>query len=182
MQFNTIEFILFFFITVAVYFVIPKKLRTIFLLIASYYFYMSWEPGYALLIGFSTLVSYFSALFIEKCRTSRDKPILTICILINLTILVVYKYGNFILDSINTLLNAFRLRSVQSHLDLLLPIGISFYTFQIIGYVIDVYRQEIPAEKNLIRYACTFPSFRSCWRDPSPVPRTFSRRSENCRI
>lgn len=153
MQFNTIEFILFFFITVAVYFVIPKKLRTIFLLIASYCFYMSWEPGYALLIGFSTLVSYFSALFIEKYRTSKDKPILTICILINLTILVVYKYGNFILDSINTLLNAFRLRSVQSHLDLLLPIGISFYTFQIIGYVIDVYRREIPAEKNLIRYA-----------------------------
>lgn len=98
-------------------------------------------------------MTYFAAILIEKYRTAKDKPILSVCIVLVLLILIVYKYGNFILDSVNLLLHALRFQTIQSHLDLLLPIGISFYTFQIIGYLVDVYRGDIPAEKNLVRYA-----------------------------
>lgn len=154
---------LFFPIVVAIYFVLPKKMRCVWLLVASYYFYMSWNPQYALLIGISTVVTFLCGIGIEKikCRSeeslrvgrSRAGHVLLIALVINLLILIVFKYGNFILEVIGGVLRIFHAGNFQGRMNLLLPVGISFYTFQALGYVIDVYRGRIKAEKNLIRYA-----------------------------
>ena len=132
----------------------------VWLLIASYYFYMSWNPVYALLIAGSTLVTFTSGILIERCSRAEysqnnhyKKIILILCLIINLGILIVFKYGNFLIDSINEVLNVFHITAISRHFDLLLPVGISFYTFQALGYIIDVYRNDVEAEKNIIRYA-----------------------------
>lgn len=168
MQFNSIEFMYFFSIVVFLYFVMPKKLRTVWLLISSYYFYMSWNAQYAILIGGSTVITYIGGLimsdtmhqkFERKGWIAKDrKPVvkkiaMASCILINLGILAVFKYGNFFIESINAVLSICHLSVIPRKFDLLLPVGISFYTFQALGYVIDVYRGDIKAEKNFIRYA-----------------------------
>lgn len=159
MQFNSFDFMLFFPVVLAVYFLIPTKGRNIWLLLASYYFYMSWSPKYALLIGFSTIVTYVCGILIEKWREagnigrSRIKWLLIFGITINLMILAVFKYGNFALESVDMLLRRMHIATIDSRLNLLLPVGISFYTFQALGYVIDVWRGEIKAEKSIVKYA-----------------------------
>lgn len=160
MQFNSLDFMLFFPIVLFLYFFIPRRLRMVWLLIASYYFYMSWNAEYAVLIGGSTIITYVSALLLEKINADAGKHthfkrvmLLVCCIVINLGILGVFKYGNFAIDSLNILLKQFRISTVEKRFDLLLPVGISFYTFQALGYIIDVYRGEIKAERNILRYA-----------------------------
>ena len=166
MQFNSVQFMFFFPAVCAVYFVVPKKLRVAWLLACSYVFYMAWNVKYAALMATSTLATYLSglALGVEDKRTvpaaSSDGPrmslrqaqgpsmakkraILSLCIVFNLAILAVFKYGNMILATIHS----------TRTLDLLLPVGISFYTFQALGYIIDVYRGDTKTEKNLLRYA-----------------------------
>lgn len=126
-----------------------------FLLLASYYFYMNWEPVYALLILFSTATTYGCGLLVEKYaeNKSRKKWFLVINLLINLGILFVFKYFNFINDSVFGLMEWLGIRWQVPNLKLLLPVGISFYTFQAIGYSIDVYRGTIKAEHNFGLYA-----------------------------
>lgn len=156
MQFNSINFMIFFPIVIAVYFIIPRKLRSIWLLLASYYFYMSWNAKYALLIGFSTIVTYFTARAIEGVDNNDKrlrKEILIAGIVINLAILIIFKYADFAIDTVDAVMNRIGLTGIDYRLNLLLPVGISFYTFQAIGYVIDVYRGETVAETNIIRYA-----------------------------
>ncbi len=151
---------IFFPVVLALYFVIPKKARTVWLLLASYYFYMSWNAKYAVLIGFSTLLTYGSGILMDgladrKVRDvqGRKKLILAVCILLNLGILAVFKYGNFTIESVNKILNILHIRVIEGRFNLLLPVGISFYTFQALGYIVDVYRGDVKAEKNLLRYA-----------------------------
>lgn len=160
MQFNSVDFMIFFPIILAIYFIIPKKIRSIWLLVASYYFYMSWNAQYAILIGSSTLITYFSGLLMEKFDSEgagnsrvRKKITMILCAVINLCILAVFKYSNFVIDTINSLLNVLHIAVIDKKIDLLLPVGISFYTFQALGYIIDVYRGDIDAERNLFRYA-----------------------------
>lgn len=154
MQFNSLSFMIFFPIVTALYFVIPKKLRSIWLLIASYYFYMNWNPKYALLMGFSTVVTYAVAILVEKKEDEKTKKALLLAgLLINLSILVLFKYANFVIETVDFISTKLQLGSVDYRLNLLLPVGISFYTFQALGYVIDVYRGEVKAEKNFITYA-----------------------------
>lgn len=160
MQFNSIDFMLFFPIVLAVYFIIPKKLRAVWLLIASYYFYMSWNAKYAILIGGSTVITYLSGLMIARINRSDDDAsykkkrwVMIVCIVINLGILALFKYMNFAIESINDILSVLNIRIIERRIDLLLPVGISFYTFQALGYIIDVYRGDIEEEKNFIRYA-----------------------------
>ena len=124
------------------------------MLIASYYFYMSWNAKYVFLIFITTFTSYLCAILIEK-KPEHKKLILTITLLVCLGILFVFKYFNFFFESINYLLGN-KLHSVT--LNLLLPVGISFYTFQTLSYCIDVYRGNISAEKHFGYYA-TFVSF-----------------------
>ncbi|MBP5597432.1 MAG: MBOAT family protein [Pseudobutyrivibrio sp.] len=161
MQFNSVDFLCFFPIVVAIYFIIPKKLRTVWLLIASYYFYMSWNAIYAFLIGGSTVITYVSAILFDYYNIHNTKGnsllkkriVMIACIFINLGILFLFKYGNFIIGTINSVLSPLHIAEINYRFTFLLPVGISFYTFQALGYIIDVYRGDVEVEKNLIRYA-----------------------------
>lgn len=115
---------------------------------------MNWKPVYAILIFTSTLVTWLCGILLEKSETRQKKRMfLTLSLLINFGILFVFKYFNFINDSVFQLLDLAGLRWPVPNLDLLLPVGISFYTFQAVGYTIDVYRGDLKAEKNLGIYA-----------------------------
>lgn len=157
MQFNSLEFMIFFPIMLTVYFIIPRKLRELWLLAASYYFYMSWNPRYAVLIGISTLLTYAGGILIEKYRRVRAanicSAVLALCLTANLLILAVFKYGGFVLENIARFPGGAWAAEAGRHFDLLLPVGISFYTFQALGYIIDVYRGDVQAERNIVRYA-----------------------------
>lgn len=160
MLFNSFEFLIFFPIVLLVYFIIPKKLRYIWLLVASYYFYMGWNAKYALLLLASTVVTWISSLLLEKFEgMDNDKKVLykkltaATCLLINLGILGFFKYFDFILDNINACVVRLGGTALTNHFDVLLPVGISFYTFQALSYTIDVYRGDIKAERNIFKYA-----------------------------
>lgn len=152
MLFNSYSFMLFFPIVLCIYFVIPKKARHLWLLVASYYFYMGWNAKYALLIAASTIITYLGGLFIAR-RKEKKKCCLIGVICINLLILFFFKYYDFALDNINRILSFAGAGTIRRKFDVLLPVGISFYTFQALGYIIDVYRGTIQAEKNFFRYA-----------------------------
>lgn len=151
MLFNSIEFLLFFPVVCLLYAVIPKKMRYLWLLAASYFFYMCWNAKYALLIAASTLVTWLSGLVLA--RGQHRKLVVATSFLINLGILGVFKYADFFFANLNWLLGHAGLELVNKPFDFVLPVGISFYTFQALGYTVDVYRGEIPPEKNLLRYA-----------------------------
>ncbi len=160
MLFNSIHFLLFFPIVCLLYFVFPHKIRWVWLLVASYYFYMSWNPQYALLIAFSTVVTYASGLLIEKANQKETKTSIKIkklwvslSFIINLAILFFFKYFPFALSNINAVLAQIGITAISPTFDVLLPVGISFYTFQALSYTMDVYRKEVSAEKNLLKYA-----------------------------
>ena len=162
MLFNSLQFLIFLPIVVAVYYLIPRPAKHLWLLAASYYFYMCWNAAYALLMLLSTAVTYLCGLGLDalgrrelpalkKLRLRRT--VLWASLLINLAILFFFKYFNFAIDSLNTLLIHVGFQLNRPSFDVLLPVGISFYTFQALGYTIDVYRGDIYAEKNFFRYA-----------------------------
>lgn len=159
MLFNSYSFFVFFPIVVVVYFLLPKRVSYLWLLTASYYFYMGWNAKYALLLLLSTAITYISGIVIQWLNDNRPEKIeakkwvVVGCIVANLAILFFFKYFNFTIESINAVLDHTSLPTVNTSLDVLLPVGISFYTFQALGYTVDVYRREIEAEKNFFRYA-----------------------------
>ena len=162
MLFNSIDFLIFFPIVVTVYFVIPQKVKTIWLLAARYYFYMSWNAKYAILIITSTIITYVSGLLIEKVKRAELealrkekylKAVVACSFILNLGILFYFKYINFALNTLGKLLGLLRISVKMPAFDILLPVGISFYTFQALSYTMDVYRGEIYAEKNFLKYA-----------------------------
>lgn len=154
MLFNSLKFLLFFPIVCALYWALPQRYRNGMLLIASYYFYMNWEPVYALLIFFSTVTTWGASLMIDNESDNRRRKLwLGGCVAVNIGILFVFKYFNFITESVFDLLNLTGLRLEVPRFDLLLPVGISFYTFQAIGYIIDVSRGTVKPTHNLARYA-----------------------------
>lgn len=154
MLFNSVDFLIFFPIVVLIYFVVPKKLRYIWLLAASYYFYMCWNVKYALLLLASTLTTWLAGWLIQSLEKPVWKKISVAgCIVINLAILFFFKYLGFFVDTCNRILSMCNLQLMEKPFDVLLPVGISFYTFQALGYIIDVYRGRIEAEKNPLRYA-----------------------------
>ncbi|MDE6720981.1 MAG: MBOAT family protein [Bacteroidaceae bacterium] len=154
MLFNSLAFLFFFPAVALLYWLLPTKMRNGMLLISSYYFYMNWDPVYALLILFSTATTWMCSMGISKSKKqSRKKVFLSVCLVCNLAILIIYKYLNFFTESVFQAFNLFGLRMDIPHFNLLLPVGISFYTFQAIGYTIDVYRKTIEPEKNFFTYA-----------------------------
>lgn len=160
MIFNSYDFMIFFPIVILVYFVIPKKIRYIWLLIASYYFYMGWNAKYALLLLASTLVTWASGLVMEWIDSKQadngdkyKKLAVAGSFIINLGILGFFKYFDFVIDNINAILGRVGISALHTEFNILLPVGISFYTFQALSYTVDVYRGEITAEKNPFRYA-----------------------------
>ena len=162
MLFNSLQFLGFFPGICLFYWflnsILPQKHRLIvcnmLLLVGSYYFYMCWQPKYALLLLLSTSVTYCSAILIENSVSNRAKKIwLTSAIILNLAILFFYKYYAFAADSITALLSSMGIAINIPGFDILLPVGISFYIFQALGYSIDVYRGNVRAERNFFTYA-----------------------------
>lgn len=159
MLFNSVEFLLFFPAVVILYFSISYKYRWIILTAASYYFYMCWKAEYILLIIASTLINYYSGLAIEKSNPKKlKKTILIINLIINLGTLFAFKYLNFFSASVQKVLNLFNIFYNNPSLNILLPVGISFYTFIALSYIIDVYRGVRKAE-NHIGYFASYLSF-----------------------
>lgn len=152
MLFNSYQFMLFFPCVLAVYFIVPRKVRYIWLLIASYYFYMGWNAKYALLIACSTIVTFLSGIGLEKLP-KRKKWIVAACFFVNIGILFFFKYFDFAWTNIGKIMGLLGAELIDKPFDVLLPVGISFYTFQALGYTVDVYRGTIKAEKNILRYA-----------------------------
>lgn len=158
MVFTSFHFLLFFPIVVAAYFIMPERFRQYWLLVASYYFYMSWNAKYAILILCSTFLTYICGIILENHKQGSDKGIhpkaaLAMCISINLLILFVFKYLNFAVESVADIMGSVGIAINAPHFDIILPVGISFYTFQALGYAIDVYRGDIKAERNFFKYA-----------------------------
>lgn len=159
MLFNSFGFAIFLAIVFILYWGLPHKYRWILMLIASYYFYMSWNAKYVVIILFTTIISYLAAIFLERQNSREKKGIVLVCVaIICLGILFFFKYFNFVSTSLSYALAGFTIPTNQLTHKLLLPVGISFYTFQTLSYVIDVYRGKINAEKHFGYYA-TFISF-----------------------
>lgn len=157
MLFNSAQYLVFFPVVVLLYFAFPHKLRNGWLLLVSYFFYMQWNAKYAVLLFISTLITYISGLCIEKARNNQKllgaKLSVAASFILNIGILVFFKYSNFIIENINRLYGLLGREGGIQELDILLPVGISFYIFQALSYTMDVYRGKIKATKNLFRYA-----------------------------
>ena len=146
MLFTSISFLYYFLpITLILYFIVPKKYKNVILLVSSLLFYFYGEPIYVFLMIAEILIAYFGALLIDKYK---DKTILIILLMIHISLLFIFKYTDFILTNINNIFNA-----NINLLKLALPIGISFYTFQIISYEVDVYKKKVSVQKNIINLA-----------------------------
>ena len=156
MLFNSIEFLLFFPAVVLLYYAIPGKLRVFWILLTSYLFYMNWNPAYALLLLFSTAVTFLFGLLIGKRRTKEKaaaeagRPIhqlskvwVGVSFAVNLAILFFYKYFDFTVDNLNVIRGWMGLAPVTPGFDVLLPVGISFFLFQSLSYTIDIYRGSL---------------------------------------
>lgn len=159
MLFNSFHFLVFLPIVVGLYYALPQKFRWFLLLIASYYFYMSWKAEYIILIVASTLVDFCAGLAIENADSKKRKKLwLFLSLFVNLGLLFTFKYWDFFNESIRDTLNLFSIQFDPSTLKLLLPVGISFYTFQTLSYTIDIYYGKIKPIKHIGIFA-TYVSF-----------------------
>ena len=162
MLFNSFRFLIFFPAAVCSYYILPSKIRHLWLLFLSYFFYMCWNAKYALLLLTSTVITYLSGRLLDRVgRSSRPesakrllgKGIVAGSFLSNLGILFYFKYINFALELLSQLMGLLHIQLNVPVFDIILPVGISFYTFQALSYTMDVYRGEIYAERNFFRYA-----------------------------
>ncbi len=161
MQFDSFDFLIFFPIVCFLYYAIPYRFRHIFLLVASYYFYMCWNPKYALLMLISTVITYLSGILLHRAnqitQAGKREKYRKLCVFAsfasNLAILFFFKYFDFLINSINRVLAYTHVSLINVTFDVVLPVGISFYTFQALSYTVDVYRGDIYREKNFLKYA-----------------------------
>ena len=152
MLFQSFGFLIFFPLVVLLYYVLPRKFRAPWLLLASCFYYVCWDWRYLGFLLFSTLSTWAAGRALGAGK-GKKKLILALCLAVNLGILAVFKYARFAVGTVNLLLARAGLRAVPDGFSLLLPVGISFYTLQVSGYLIDVYRGKLPPEKNLLTYA-----------------------------
>ncbi|MBI4550482.1 MAG: MBOAT family protein [Candidatus Omnitrophica bacterium] len=154
MVFNSFEFVFFFVLVYALYRVLGRRLQNRMLLAASYVFYGAWDWRFLGLLWLTTAVDYACGILIERAENpSRRKLVLTLSLAANLCVLGFFKYFNFFTDNLLTLAEAAGFPLDAPTLQIILPVGISFYTFQSMSYTIDVYRRDIRAEKNLADFA-----------------------------
>ena len=154
MIFNSVHFIFFFIATTILYYALPHRFRWAFLLAISCYFYMVFRPIYILILAGTIVVDYVAGLFLESTTNPRRKKIFLVAsIIANVGVLAVFKYYNFINDNLTELLGVFHLKNEIPMLRILLPIGLSFHTFQAMSYTIEVYRGKQQAEKHFGMYA-----------------------------
>lgn len=154
MSFDTIQFLAFLLITFCIYWLLPHRFRWILLLVSSSYFYMQWKAKYIIWIFFTMMISYVLGIIIDSADSQRKRKVcLVLACILCLSVLFVFKYFNFFVESIGMITHFWGIEISQFMLPLILPVGISFYTFQTLGYVIDIYRGDIHAEKHFGNYA-----------------------------
>jgi len=155
MLYNSFLFLLFFPTVTLFYYLVPQAWKRWYLLLASYLFYMNWHPAYALLLAFITLTTFYGAKHIIG-RTDKKKSggeLLAVVLILSFAGLLIFKYLDFINETVWSILSVLGCRIEMPKWELLLPVGISFYTFQACGYVIDVYKRKVCVEKDLGYYA-----------------------------
>jgi alginate O-acetyltransferase complex protein AlgI len=158
--FNSLHFVVFYAAVTVCYYCLPHRFRWALLLAASCYFYMFFIPVYILILGFTIVVDYFAGIFIEKSTGKRRKYFLVASLIANIGVLAVFKYYNFINENISAFLNSLGYQNYIPKLGILLPIGLSFHTFQAMSYTIEIYRGNQKAEKNFgiyILYVMFYP-------------------------
>ena len=154
MNFISIEYILLFVFTITLYYALPHKFRWVLLLAASYTFYMFWKPSFIILLLTSTGIDYYAALQMSKTDDKKKrKKFLLLSLIVNLGLLGFFKYFGMLDSTAASILSSIGISYQGSGWNILLPIGISFYTFQTIGYTIDVYRGTVKAEKHFGYFA-----------------------------
>lgn len=154
MLFNSIQYLIFFPLVVILYFLCPGKIKKPFLLGASLFFYSCWNVKYTLLMILSILLTYLTGRMVDGTKSEKKRKLYVFfCFAANLGILFIFKYFNFAVETVNHIGSIWGASPINLGVDVLLPVGISFYTFQALGYTIDVYRGDLKAEKNLLDYA-----------------------------
>lgn len=153
MLFNSIHFAFFFVIVTTLYFAIKHKYRWFLLLASSCYFYMSFVPVYILILGFTIIIDYFAGIYLEKTKGKTKKYYLIASLIANIGVLAVFKYYNFLNENLSIFLHGVSLANPIPYLSIILPIGLSFHTFQAMSYTIEVYRGRQKAERNFGIYA-----------------------------
>lgn len=153
MLFNSLAFAFFYVIVTLLYYVLPHKNRWFLLLAASCYFYMAFVPVYILILAFTIVVDYIAGIYIEKAQGKQRKMLLVVSLVANIGVLAVFKYYNFINDNISVLAESLDLHNHIPYLKMLLPIGLSFHTFQAMSYTIEVYRGNQKAERHFGIYS-----------------------------
>jgi len=151
--FNSFHFVFFFIVVTTFYFLLPHKYRWMLLLAGSCYFYMVFIPVYILILGFTIVIDYFAGIWLEKTEGKKKKWFLIASLIANVGVLAVFKYYNFLNDNLSIFLNSVGYQNKIPHLGILLPIGLSFHTFQAMSYTIEVYRGHQKAERHFGIYA-----------------------------
>jgi D-alanyl-lipoteichoic acid acyltransferase DltB (MBOAT superfamily) len=153
MLFNSLQFAVFFPVVTVLYFALPQRLRWLHLLIASCIFYMAFIPAYVLILAFTIVVDYFAGILIERSRGAARRAMLLASLAANIGVLAVFKYLAFLADGLLALLHLGGFHASFPALHIILPIGLSFHTFQAMSYTIEVYRGKQPAERHFGIYA-----------------------------
>lgn len=153
MVFNSLHFLVFFGIVTSAYFLLAHRLRWILLLVASCYFYMAFQPIYLGILGFTIVVDYYAGIYIEKYEGRLKKLCLAASLVTNIGVLAVFKYYGFLTGNLNSAAHLFGYSLQLPNLSILLPIGLSFHTFQAMSYTIEVYRGHQKAERNFGIYS-----------------------------
>lgn len=154
MLFNSLSFILFFPVVLTTYWLLPtQKYRNYFITLASFFFYMSWKPVFGILLLTCVVITFFGGAVSGNNNNKYRKLAATITVALNILVLVFYKYFNFLAESATSLMHSVGLQMSIPGLDILLPLGISFFTFKAISYIVDVYKGKIEAEKDFMTFA-----------------------------
>jgi alginate O-acetyltransferase complex protein AlgI len=153
MLFNSLHFVVFFLVVTPLYFILPHKFRWILLLIASCYFYMTFIPIYILILIFTIIVDYFAGILIEKSEGRERKLYLIVSLVANIGVLAFFKYFNFLNENLTLLMSEIGLHNAVPYLSIILPVGLSFHTFQAMSYTIEVYRGNQAAERHFGIYS-----------------------------
>ncbi|MEO7210687.1 MAG: MBOAT family O-acyltransferase [Chitinophagaceae bacterium] len=153
MVFNSLLFVYFFVVVTSLYFILKHKYRWPLLLMSSCYFYMAFVPIYILILGFTVVIDYFAGIYIDKHQGKKRKWFLIASLIANIGVLAMFKYYNFLNDNLTAVLGDFNMHNPFPYLAILLPIGLSFHTFQAMSYTIEVYRGNQKPERNFGIYA-----------------------------
>jgi D-alanyl-lipoteichoic acid acyltransferase DltB (MBOAT superfamily) len=183
--FSSLHFVAFFAVVYAVYRWLPHRAQNVWLLAASYYFYAVWDWRFTALLAATTLVSYGAGLALERpaaADPATARRIVAAAVVFHLAVLAFFKYAGFFVDSAVAALTSIGIHTGRPALAIILPLGISFYTFMAIAYVVDVYRRELPASRRLIDYALFIAYFPHLvagpiLRAPALMPQFAARRT-----